>query len=95
MFVNRLGNLPLDLAAGGTIGDLSVGLWLAAKRDHALLLCDRSELKHLAIDGNIQPNGVTVPAQLFNKKFSEGERPDVFAGSSRIQHLMSVGSRRG
>ena len=34
-------------------------------------------------------------SQLFDKKFSEGERPDVFAGSSRIQHLMSVRSRRG
>src|SRR5207249_374955 len=80
MFVNGLGNLPLDLAAGGVIWNLSVGARVAAKRDHALLLCECGEIKHLAIDGNIQPVGMTVPAQLFDKKSSEVERLHVFAG---------------
>jgi hypothetical protein len=50
VFVNGLGHLPLDLAAGGVIGNRSVGLWLAGKDDHSLLLCDCGEIKHLTID---------------------------------------------
>ncbi len=90
MFVNGLGNLPLDLATGGAVGDLSVGLWFAAKRDHALLLGDRGQIEHLAVDGDIQPVGMTVPTQLFDKKFSEVERLDVFSDAIRIEHRMSV-----
>ena len=90
MFVNRLGNLALDLATGGMIGNLPVGARLTAKRDQALLLRDRRQVKHLPIDGDIQPVGMAVPAQLFDKKFSEVERLDVFSGSSRIEHLGSA-----
>ena len=73
VLMNGLGNLPLDLATHGVIGDLPVGLRLAAKRYHALLLCDRGEIEHLAVYRNIQTVGVTVPAQLFNEKFTEIE----------------------
>lgn len=95
MFVHRFGNLPLDLAASGVIGNLSAGARLAAKRDHTLLLRNRDQIEHLAVDGNIQPVGMAVPTQLFDKKFSEVERLDVFSDAIRIEHLRSVLGCRG
>ena len=54
VLVGGLGDLLLDLAAGGVVGDAPVRSGEHTKTDHAALLGDGVQSERLAVDGDVE-----------------------------------------